>query len=343
MQKTKKFFRKLGAFVKHPFNRKNEPLLHTVEWILILLAFFAVGLPILYYQSAGNFFGGGKLSYIGKREAGAPSVEEAKKFIGETVTEPVVDITGWDTYRNQWYGFEIKHPDNWTNMEFKTATAKSARYETIYKFRKDSSGENDSYIGFDVVVYSAKKTASLEQTNDIQKKDSVPENTGNCQFSEELTLGEENNIFQKVSVSEDNACYDPAYFFSATKDNFLYDIIPVAKDGAETPANLEQDVNKNFPEYKEAVASLNFIPISRPIVVPSQPKITAPHPVAGTVAGGRIVCSDKHDHPSYSNKHKGKHMDEDCCPDPDEYPNPWCFYSASQFSVMLAPRSAGKS
>jgi hypothetical protein len=326
--KTKNFFRKLGALIKHPFSRKNEPLLHTVEWILILLAFFVVGFSIVYYQTAENIFGGGKLKSFGKEEAIAPPTEEEKKFIGETVEEPVVDITGWDTYRNQWYGFEIQHPDSWTNMQYRTSTSKNSRYETVYKFRKDSSGENDPYVGFDVAVYATKKAASVDQTNDIQKKDGAPDDTSNCQFYQDLTMGEENNTFQKVSVSKDSACFEPTYFFSIKKDNYLFDIIPVAKDGAEMPANLEQDVNKNFPEYKKVVSSLKLIPIARPVVVNavmSKPKTTARRPLAAAVMAGRLVCPFKNDHPSYS-KTKGHHMDEDCCMDPDEDRNPWCSY-----------------
>jgi hypothetical protein len=41
------------------------------------------------------------------------------------------------------------------------------------------------------------------------------------------------------------------------------------------------------------------------------------------------------DKPSYSDT-KGKHMDEDCCPDPDEWPKPGCVYSASDYAVMLS-------
>jgi len=70
--KIKNIFRRLGALIKHPFSRKNEPLLHTVEWIFILLAFFAVGFPTLYYQTGEDIFGGGKLKSVGSREA-APS------------------------------------------------------------------------------------------------------------------------------------------------------------------------------------------------------------------------------------------------------------------------------
>jgi hypothetical protein len=335
--KRKSIFRRLGDLIKHPFKRKNQPLLHTVEWILILLAFFAVGFPIVYYQTAENIFGGGKLKSVGSEEA-APT-EAEKKFIGETIEEPVVDITGWDTYRNQWYGFEIQHPDSWTNMQYRTATSKVSRYETIYKFRKDSSSENDPYVGFDVAVYSTKKAGSADRTNDIQKKEGAPEDTSSCQFSQDLTLGAENNAFQKVSVSKGNACFEPTYFFSIEKDNYLYDIIPVAKDGAETPENFEQDVNRNFPEYKEVVSSLKLIPVSKPMTAkttPSKPRTSAPRPVSAKVVGGRLVCAKKNDHPGKSqNGNKPGHMDMECCLDPDERPNPWCSYSNPIYQKYL--------
>jgi len=336
--KTKSGFKKLGAFIKHPFIRKNEPLLHTIEWVFILLAFFAVGLPILYYQSAGNLFGGGKLNYIGNKETAAPSAEEAKSFIGETITEPVVDVTGWDTYRNQFYGFEIQHPKSWTNMQYRTSASKNSRYETVYKFRKDSSGENDPYVGFDVVIYPTRKAGSVEQTNDLQKKETAPDDMSSCQFSQEMTLGDDNNVFQKASVGKDNVCYDPAYFFSIKKDNYLYDIVPVAKDGAEASANPEQDVNKIFPEYKKVVASLKFIPLARPTgkTAPSRPRVSAPRPLSAKVVGGRLVCAKKNDHPGKSTHgNKPGHMDMECCLDPDETPNPWCSYSNPIYQKFL--------
>lgn len=45
-------------------------------------------------------------------------------------------------------------------------------------------------------------------------------------------------------------------------------------------------------------------------------------------------CAKKNDHPSKSDT-KGKHQDEDCCPDPDEWPKPGCAYSASGLNLML--------
>jgi hypothetical protein len=336
-EKAKSISRTLAAFIKHPFVRKNKPLLHTIEWVFILIAFFAIGLPVIYYQSAGNMFGGGKLAYIGDKEPGAAPTEEQKKFIGETVFEPV-DTSGWDIYRNKWYGFEISHPDSWTSMQYKTATAKSARYETIYQFRKDVISENDTYIGFDVAIYSTEEIGSIDLTNNVKKKDDAPEDTSNCYFSEEMTLGQEKNAFQQVSVRDGSACYEPTYFFSITKDSYLYNIIPVIKEGTDIPVDIGQDVNKNFPEYKKIVSSLKFIPIERPNVAksPFKPRISAPRPVSAKAVGGKLVCAKKNDHPGKSqNGNKPGHMDMECCLDPDERPNPWCSYTNSIYQKYL--------
>lgn len=326
--KAKAILKKTVGFVRHPFVKENEPMLHTVEWVFVLLAFFIIGLSVAYFQISTNFLSEWWQTFT-QRQAAQQIPEAEKKFIGETVPEPVVDTTGWDTYRNQYYGFEIKHPDSWTSMSFKTATTKTARYETVYKFRKDQSGENDPYVGFDVAVYPVKKAASVADTNDVQKKSDASEDTSSCQPSQDMTLGEENNVFQKVNVKKDNVCFEPAYFFSIKKDNYLYDIVPVAKEGAEMPANPEQDVAKNFPEYKQAVASFKNIAISRPLNVSkatSRPAVKARRLSGGKVIGGRIVCASKHDKPRKSRQGKGHHMDEDCCIDPDESPNPLCSY-----------------
>jgi hypothetical protein len=47
--------------------------------------------------------------------------------------------------------------------------------------------------------------------------------------------------------------------------------------------------------------------------------------------------SCKHDDkPRKSKQDKGKHLDEDCCPDPDEWPKPGCIYKPSDYAVMLS-------
>ncbi len=51
-------------------------------------------------------------------------------------------------------------------------------------------------------------------------------------------------------------------------------------------------------------------------------------------AAGKGRCAEANDHPSYSDT-KGKHTDEDCCPDPDEWPKPGCVYSPAGYALML--------
>jgi hypothetical protein len=41
---------------------------------------------------------------------------------------------------------------------------------------------------------------------------------------------------------------------------------------------------------------------------------------------GLLVCAVKHDQPHKSFKGKKRHIDRECCLDPDERPNPLCYY-----------------
>jgi hypothetical protein len=53
------------------------------------------------------------------------------------------------------------------------------------------------------------------------------------------------------------------------------------------------------------------------------------------VSTGRISCREANNgHPRKSST-KGKHMDEDCCPDPDEWPKSGCVYNAAGLALML--------
>jgi len=52
---------------------------------------------------------------------------------------------------------------------------------------------------------------------------------------------------------------------------------------------------------------------------------------------GRKVCNKKNDKPHKSNKkdHKPGHMDMECCLDPDETPNPNCYYDPEKYGKYL--------
>ncbi|MFA6160463.1 MAG: hypothetical protein WC678_05275 [Parcubacteria group bacterium] len=63
------------------------------------------------------------------------------------------------------------------------------------------------------------------------------------------------------------------------------------------------------------------------------PKAPLPHPIPV-----KISCKHPSDNPSKSKTKKHSHVDEDCCPDPDEYPKPGCVYSAKGLSILKKPK-----
>lgn len=319
--KTKSILKKLSSFAKHPFTRKNKPILHTIEWIFVLAAFFVIGFAVIYSQRISSFLAESEKFSSESREALIQTPEEEKMFTGEVVPE-LIDTTAWDTYQNKWYGFEIAHPDTWkNNTQYKTATEKSAVYETIYKFRQDEDGTDEAFEGYDVKIYPVKKVKDIESTNDIHKKEGAPEDTGGCELSEEMNFGPEGYYFQKVSVEEGNLCFEPAYFYSITKGDYIYNIVPAVGESGERFANPEKETTKQFSEYKEAVSAFKFIPIVRPQLKP-KPRITARKPVSAKVVNGKLVCAKKNDKPRKSkNGNKPGHLDLECCLDPDEKNN----------------------
>lgn len=324
-QKTKFFFKKFFSLNKHLFNRKQEPFLHTIEWIFILLAFFSIGLLVMYNEHVKMFFEEIKYFPSGSKETLIKASEEQKLFTGEIVPK-LVDTTTWDTYQNKWYGFEIQHPDSWkNNTQYKMATEKSAVYETIYKFRRDGENVRSPFEGYDVKIYPVKKAPNIESTNDIHKKEKMPDDTSGCEISEKMDFGPEDFYFQKISIKEDNLCWEPVYFYSLAKGDYIYNIVPAVGESGERFSNPEKETTRLFPEYKEAVSSFKFISIVRSQPKP-KPKITAPRPVSAKIVNGKLVCAKKNDKPRKSKQNKGKHLDMECCLDPDEYPNPWCTY-----------------
>jgi len=98
----------------------------------------------------------------------------------------------------------------------------------------------------------------------------------------------------------------------------------------------KQTILNQFPEFFNVAAHFDLIPIQRPKPLPPKPKITAPMPLDYKEVGGRLVCrKGSSDKPSKSNKGKGKHLDMECCLDPDEYPNPHCYYPPEKYGKYL--------
>lgn len=262
----------------------------------------------------------------------------AEKEETEMPEDPVVDTTGWQSYTNKWYGFEIKYPSGWPKPLLESATGE-VKWEYRYQFRKKETGENTSYLGFDVVIYKVDKVKELFNTDEFPSFKYKMNENEICQFISGQMNESENYSAEEVYIPPDDNCHNPDFFFSLTRDDYIYNIAPVKKETLKISNNPKKDVIKNFPEFFSAISSFNLINIERPKVQPATPRrarTSAPMPVAAVkTEGSRLVCSKKNDHPGKSKKGKGRHLDMECCLDPDEYPNPNCYYDPGKYGKYL--------
>jgi len=263
-------------------------------------------------------------------------VEQAV-LIENEAENPTIDTISWPMYSSSWYGFEVKYPENWNKPVLKGAV-RGANWEYRYQFRKSKIEEGNQYAGFDVAVYNVNKVKELSGTDEFPTiKNEELKTQGFCQ---EIGghLGEnEEYPAEQVYIDQNDDCYYPAYFYTLTRDNYIYNIVPILAGEEEKTIQTEEEIIRNFPEFISASSTFNLIDIKRPKPVPVKPKINAPHPTAATKkdSQGRRVCAKKNDHPGKSKQGKKKHLDMECCLDPDEYPNPHCYYPPEKYGKYL--------
>jgi hypothetical protein len=298
----------------------------------IVIVAVTIGLSVLLIMNHR------KLSYKQVDEFFHPEtgeITEQAVTIENEAENPTLDTTNWKTYQTQWYGFEIKYPEDWSKPLIKGAT-RGAKWEYRYQFRKQETDESNPYIGFDVVVYNVGKVKEISSTDEFPTvKNEELKSQGVC---EEITghLGEnEDYPAEQIYISSDDNCYNPAYFYTLTRDDYIYNIVPILTGEEEKTVQSEKEIIQNLPEFISASSTFNLIDIKRTKPVPVAPKITAPLPVSAVRVNGRLVCAKKNDHPGKSKKGKGKHLDMECCLDPDEYPNPHCHYSPDKYGKYL--------
>jgi hypothetical protein len=281
-----------------------------------------------------------KLSYrppneISQLESGV--ITDLAAQIENVAENPTLDTTNWKTYQTRWYGFELKYPENWNKPLLKSAT-RAVKWEYRYEFRKSEAEENNPYIGFDVVVYNVSKIKELSNTDEFPTlKSEELKDQGHCQAIEGHLGENEEYPAEQIYISLNDECYNSAFFYTLTRDNYIYNFIPVTADKQDQNLRVEKEIIDNFPEFVAAASTIRLIDIKRPKSIPTKPKITAPHPAASTKkdALGRRVCDKKNDRPSNSNQKKRKHLDMECCLDPDEYPNPHCYYPPDKYRKYL--------
>lgn len=246
------------------------------------------------------------------------------------------DFESWKTYQNKVYGFEIKYPQNWPDP-IVSGPENGKKFWDKITFRENTE-DSGAANGFDIYVYHSLKPSDkllkADYTDNVIVKDTTAPDYSNCNMLEIFSIGEAEYPSIQVYAVQDDPCFKETYFFSLRKGNDIFDIVPYLKSGINYAGyDGEKKVDEEFPLFYRVLATLNF-PVAKKTVTPKTnnptvaPKVEAPRVVRGR------RCPEKNQHPGKSDT-KGKHRDEDCCPDPDEWPMPGCAYSAHDYSIML--------
>ena len=264
-------------------------------------------------------------------EGGA--VQKEEKTVTQIQAE--IDTSAWTPYQNTWYGFSLKYPNNWLDPVVQKAPL-GAMWEQKIQFQLNQTDEKNPFEGFDVVIYNIAKVKEATKTDEYPKIKSAELGAqSDCATIEGHLLDTGDYPAEEIYIPISDACYNAVLYFSNTRDSYIYDITPKVKDGMGLAGDPANEIVSHMPEFFSVAASWSLIDIQRPKPVPPKPKITAPMPYIFKVVNGRRVCSNKNDHPSKSKQHKGKHMDMECCLDPDEYPNPNCYYPPDKYGKYL--------
>lgn len=302
---------------------KKIAIENAIEPALVILAFLSVIFPVVYFALSQS-------AIIRESEA-SPSVDYSapekveESRADEDIQEKNVDTSGWKTYSNNWYGFKIKYPHDWEVSIAKKIDA-SSKFEYRYSFRKAGGEKSENFVGFDVVIYNLTRIESPINADEIILKNISDReaDSEDCQDIDGHLAENEEFPAEEVSIPGGDECFEEAYFFTLTGESYVYNFVPVRSEDSAGEKNLEKTVKEEFPEFAAAAESFEITKILRP---KPKPRITAPKPLAETkIKDGKRYCAKKNDKPRKSKEHEKKHMDMECCLDPDEIPNPWCTY-----------------
>ncbi|MFA6183668.1 MAG: hypothetical protein WC682_01035 [Parcubacteria group bacterium] len=246
-----------------------------------------------------------------------------------------IDISSWKEYQSAWYGFKIKYPQDWKAPLVRPYNRLSkASYRVSFLTNNE---ENKNFIGFDVAVYDTNKVKEFFATDEFPKlKDVSADDSERCADINDHVMDTGDYPAEEIYIPQTDDCYNSVLFFSVVAGQYMYNITPRLKDGVVTDNDPMVELSDNLPEFFSAISQFENIDIVRPKPKPiAPPKPTAPMPYSYKKVDGKRVCAKKNDHPSKSDKNKGKHLDMECCLDPDEYPNPNCYYSVSKYGKYL--------
>lgn len=249
------------------------------------------------------------------------------------------NISQWISYQNLWFGFSLKYPDGWLDPVTRTAPS-GATWEGKIQFRRAEIDETDPLEGFDVTIYRVAKIKEVKNTDEFPKiKSQEMSNRDECNTIEGHLLETGSYAAEEIYIPIQDDCYNATLFFSNTRGGYIYNISPKIKDGAGLAGDPYSEIATHLPEFFSVAATWELIDIQRPqknqAPTPIKPKIADPLPLTFTTVNGQRVCEKKNDHPAKSTKHKGRHLDMECCLDPDEYPNANCYYPPDKYGKYL--------
>ena len=251
------------------------------------------------------------------------------------VIQSRIDFSNWTPYQNTWFGFSLRYPDSWSDPIAKKTTA-GAAWEQKIEFRPKTTVEGNPFLGFDVVLYNLSRAKEISDTEEFPAlKNAELAADSRCASIEGHLLETGDYPAEEIYVAIDDPCYNAALFFTNTRDSYIYNLVPKLKEGMGMAGDPAREIASHMPEFFAVAGTLELIDIKRPKPVPPKPKITAPYPVSYKKENGRLVCAKKNDRPSKSVKNKGRHLDMECCLDPDEYPNPHCYYDPAKYGKYL--------
>ena len=241
------------------------------------------------------------------------------------------DTVTWKTYEDKKTGFSVKYPDNWLEPTVGKPEGKEKFLQKVV-FDNGLDVTNERYKHFEVYVYDSKKLSGPVGTDNLTPKNPNTYEKNNCGKREfyEASLGEGSYPAQEVDISPNDNCFLETYFFSVSRGGHIYNIVPtIAEMDSPIKAGKKPDVIAAFPKFFEILSTV-VIP-EQEQKIEEEKQVIQKQVVEKKIQPRRVLsnlgrCRHKNDHPRKSKTKKHRHMDEDCCMDPDEWPNPRCQY-----------------
>jgi len=262
--------------------------------------------------------------------------------------EKKIDTGDWESMSDPQYGLEVKYPKAWGKPKSIAGNSKT-NWEYRFKFSRNFSPD-DRVLGFEMVVYPLDRVKEFSMTDEFPRlKDESKKNDPQCQNIGSHQFDTGDYPAAEIYVAPGDACFTRSLFWNQINGKYIYNLVPFYRNPIEPEADLRLILKDEFPEIMGAVSTFKLIEIQKPKPAPfsikkvatstkpksAYPKLSAPKPVSFKIVNGRMVFAKKNDKPSKSKKTNKKHLDMECCLDPDEYPNPWCYYDPGKYGKYL--------